>query len=61
MRVSKEFAFLFTSARAIFVVPRRTFSEADEQAFLALVASRSTRSDLRAWGTGKIEGKNERG
>lgn len=39
VRFSKEFVFLFTSARAVFIVPRRAFSGSDEQDFLAMAAS----------------------
>lgn len=40
VRFSKEFVFLFTSARAVFIVPRRAFSGSDEQGFLAMAGSR---------------------
>jgi hypothetical protein len=39
VRTAKEFIFIFTSTRAIFMVPRRALSASDEPALLAMARS----------------------
>lgn len=39
VRLNKEFAFLFSTANVIFMVPRRVFKGTDESAVLAMAAS----------------------
>lgn len=41
VRSTKEFVFVFTSAQAILMVPRRALSASDEPAFLAMTTSRA--------------------